>query len=706
MPALMLARVARRRFACLAVLTLSMGATATALGGGGTTRDECPYLYGIHDHDPYPAEFLNHVSAAGRRCYVTATVAIGHNPADTGGVNFTAFENAGHTVICRLNNGYCSTGTIPLPEHYAAFAQRCANFVAASPGCHIWLIGNETNLATEWPPRNGHKEYVSPQDYAACFRLCYDAIKAVRPQDKVISQALAPFGGPYGGGTVCGFSHDGVPINWTQYLHQMLTAIEQTGGIDGIALHINSRGYDYEDIHSTQQVVANGEWRYFSFYVYKDWVDHGIPSSLYHLPLYATEVNGIYYWKGGFPEDPAAHYEPGWMQEIHAEIDRYNQFAVATGRPVYRCLNMYRWCSWCDDWNIDGADNPYKAQILADWDAAMAAGYTWPTQPTPPDADFAAVPTGGPAPLTVQFEDRSTQGTPTEWLWTFGDGNSSDQQNPQHVYESPGTYTVSLTAENAVGSDTTTRPDYITVTVPPGPGDSLLVNGSFADGVAHWTSWIERDQAGDFVAEATSGFLHCRGSNYNGGAFQQFHTGGAGTRLVIDGMWTSTPTLPESQWGEVIVINGGRLPTNGADETGTSSPENVLCYKNDTWATPGGWSGPMPDTSPLALDGAFRAEGDLACVLLKSGNAGGGLTGVAVSHVDVRVADAAGLFDADDVVGSADFAGLLGCFSAPGGWPAPNAPTTITNCLGAFDFDADDDVDLRDVAAFHVRFQR
>src|SRR5436190_2212154 len=94
--------------------------------------------------------------------------------------------------------------------------------------------------------------------------------------------------------------------------------------------------------------------------------------SVYHLPLYATECNGYYYWKGNHPENPAAHYVAGWMQEIYAEINRYNQSAVLDGKPIFRCINMYRWCANCDGWNIDGTSDPYLGQILSDLDAAVA----------------------------------------------------------------------------------------------------------------------------------------------------------------------------------------------------------------------------------------------------------------------------------------------------------------------------------------------
>lgn len=52
----------------------------------------------------------------------------------------------------------------------------------------------------------------------------------------------------------------------------------------------------------------------------------------------------------------------------------------------------------------------------------------------------------------------------TSWLWNFGDGNTSTQQNPSHTYTIAGTYTVSLTVGGTTGSDTETKTGYITVT--------------------------------------------------------------------------------------------------------------------------------------------------------------------------------------------------------------------------------------------------
>jgi PKD repeat protein len=80
-------------------------------------------------------------------------------------------------------------------------------------------------------------------------------------------------------------------------------------------------------------------------------------------------------------------------------------------------------------------------------------------------ANFSANRTIGAFPLAVQFTDAS-EGSFSSWFWDFGDGNSSTVQNPGHVYNSPGSYTVSLSVTGNSGTDTLTRNAYITVTKP------------------------------------------------------------------------------------------------------------------------------------------------------------------------------------------------------------------------------------------------
>jgi PKD repeat protein len=80
----------------------------------------------------------------------------------------------------------------------------------------------------------------------------------------------------------------------------------------------------------------------------------------------------------------------------------------------------------------------------------------------PPSPVFFGNPVQGYAPLEVSFTDKSTN-VPTNWAWNFGDGQSSNDKNPVHIYQSPGTFTVMLSAGNGYGGSSITKTNYIVV---------------------------------------------------------------------------------------------------------------------------------------------------------------------------------------------------------------------------------------------------
>ncbi|AFV22628.1 hypothetical protein Mpsy_0417 [Methanolobus psychrophilus R15] len=83
-----------------------------------------------------------------------------------------------------------------------------------------------------------------------------------------------------------------------------------------------------------------------------------------------------------------------------------------------------------------------------------------------PVASFDSDVVSGKVPLEVRFTDTSS-GEPMSWYWDFGDGNTSNLQNPAHTYMASSTYTVNLTVSNANGSDSLTRIDYISADTRP-----------------------------------------------------------------------------------------------------------------------------------------------------------------------------------------------------------------------------------------------
>lgn len=63
--------------------------------------------------------------------------------------------------------------------------------------------------------------------------------------------------------------------------------------------------------------------------------------------------------------------------------------------------------------------------------------------------------------MKVAFSDMSS-GEPVKWYWDFGDGTSSTEENPVHVYGKAGEYTVTLKVENSEGFSSETT-DYVEI---------------------------------------------------------------------------------------------------------------------------------------------------------------------------------------------------------------------------------------------------
>lgn len=107
-------------------------------------------------------------------------------------------------------------------------------------------------------------------------------------------------------------------------------------------------------------------------------------------------------------------------------------------------------------------------------------------EPLTPTADFSADSFSGEAPLTVNFTAQAP-GCTDSWQWDFGDGGSSTEPQPTHVYGTAGTYTVTLTVRgpgnDATGIDlTVTKPDYITVAPGAGGTGDLVAAYGFDEG--------------------------------------------------------------------------------------------------------------------------------------------------------------------------------------------------------------------------------
>lgn len=303
------------------------------------------YIYGMHDRT---GECIKHFGD--RLSWLVSTEAIGHDPNDHGGRDYSEWADQGIDVIARLNNGYYPIGTIPEPAHYEDFAARCANFVENSQGCHIWIVGNEPNMVIERPD----DQPILPSDYALCYTLCQEAIQdlAGHEDDQVCVAAIAPWN-----------NQTAYPSNevgdWIVYFQDVLGNVRILAHkVDAIALHCYSHGPEPSLITSEAKMNPPFEHRRFQFRTYRDFLD-AVSRDLRHLPVYITEANQNDAWDNS---------NSGWVQAAYKEIDEWNH---TPGMQKIRGCVLYRWPKH-DKYFIED-----KIGVYADFEAAMAHGYKW-----------------------------------------------------------------------------------------------------------------------------------------------------------------------------------------------------------------------------------------------------------------------------------------------------------------------------------------
>jgi hypothetical protein len=353
------------------------------------------YLYGVHGDNALDYEG-----------WLVLTRGIGSDPNDHNGEDFRRFR---HTKIVRLNNGYGNQGTLPPPDRYEDFAQRCANYARASQGCSRWIIGNEPNLKVERP----EGQPITPQMYAECFMLCRDAIKALpfHSGDQVLVAAIGPWniqtkyaGNPSG--------------DWIRYFEDVQHELG-VSGCNGFAIHTYARQQTPESVTSSDKMDPPFEHYHNGFRTYMDWMAAILPR-FQGLPVYLTEfcVAG----------KPWQNVNTGCVQAAYAEIDGWNR--LRPERPIW-CAAIYRWS--VDWWRIDD-----KPRVQDDFHEAVQHWYTVPADaepepPEPPEEDDMQNPS-----LELPYHrdsQNSTVEVAHDWTYFASDGKPPERDGPCQLPE-------------------------------------------------------------------------------------------------------------------------------------------------------------------------------------------------------------------------------------------------------------------------------
>ena len=304
-----------------------------------------------------------------------------------------------------------------------------------------------------------------------------------------------------------------------------------TGALNGITLYFNSCEVFNDPLKSS--ILNKDAYKFIggicSLYigpsedVFMCWND----KNFYQVPPPGGEPDEMCYWSvecessTGYPElgchgcgGPGLVFpEPGGINPPVADFIGDPTSLGAGGTVFFTDLSTNIPTSW--SWTFDGGtpatstdQNPeviynnvgtYTVTLTATnslgSDTETKVNYITVTVPQPPTADFSASATSIYAGDSVDFTDQSIN-TPTSWDWTFEGGTpgTSTDSNPTITYNTPGTYTVTLTVANSVGSDTETKVDYINVALKPycaSQGNNFSME------------WIERVQVADL--DNTSG---------------------------------------------------------------------------------------------------------------------------------------------------------------------------------------------------------
>lgn len=284
------------------------------------------------------------------RGWITFTHEVGHDANVHTGFDYRPWSKNGIGSISRLNNGYGSAGTIPKPQYYSAFAVRVANFVNASPGIQIVIIGNEPNHSSERPDG----DMITAEMYVTCFKQCYTAIKHANPNVLVLPAPIAPWNMESG--------------DWLAYQGEIISQIQALGMLDGGALHAYTHDHDPYQVSSTERKHG---W-YWEFYTYLDQMCN-FPEG---IPFFITEANPQNGWKA---------VDNGWIREVYHEITAWN---IAQPKRQIYCCNLYRWPNVHDQpqWIISTRPN-----VIADFDSAVEMGFPREVGGTMPEEEWAVI---------------------------------------------------------------------------------------------------------------------------------------------------------------------------------------------------------------------------------------------------------------------------------------------------------------------------
>jgi PKD repeat protein len=261
-------------------------------------------------------------------------------------------------------------------------------------GCDIWLIKTDANGNEQWNKTFGGNEITNKFDIAYEVQQTPDGGYIIAAETEVL------------------------------YISSMDVLLIKTDSQGNEEWNKTFGGADFDSSRSVQQTIDGG------YIVTGNTESFG--ESDPDLWVFKTDYMGDEIWNNTFGLENGSG-DWGYAIEI-TNNGNYIVVGATMSNPWNRktSLSLNNRQEGTDVWLIN---------ILGDADTGPVADFSW--EPVFPIIEY-----------PIEFIDLSTDNTYdiVNWSWTFGDGNTSFEQNPIHQYTFLGNYTVCLNVTNSINA--------------------------------------------------------------------------------------------------------------------------------------------------------------------------------------------------------------------------------------------------------------
>ena len=196
--------------------------------------------------------------------------AVQHQPIQ---IDCTPIQQAGITVICRLNWGYADgSGTLPRPEDRDSFISSVVETMLGARGVDYFHVGNEPNTRSEWPGVGSDHEFPLTPGYVTAI---YNEIwQRVAGRVRMGPPPIDPYFGPGSNNR-----------DW------WLTILHDIAGADALFLHAKTQTNEPSEVWSRERFTHEPlTWQYLHLRTVETSLDM-VPGRFRSLPVFVTELN-------------------------------------------------------------------------------------------------------------------------------------------------------------------------------------------------------------------------------------------------------------------------------------------------------------------------------------------------------------------------------------------------------------------------------